>query len=1144
MHFLKLASLVTSLLVLSSCGGGGSGNSTSSNTSNVIGPTGGSVTSADSKATIQVPAGALSTNTAITVAPASGDVPLGNIGAVLDLGPNGTTFSTPVTITVKYDPNLIPQGVAESSLTLAYAAGTNWNDIPTTVDTVNKLLIGQTTHFTLYSQKTSDANKLPYGTLIGSTPNGVNVYSDGCVDPSDASNPKCMAINHQIIQDSHNIDSQTNFNYGLKWQCVEFINRYYKQIYDKDITVKGGNAKDYWTLASDKGLDKYANGPNNAPDGSTSPPQVGDIIVSQGNPVGHVAIVKQIDSKGVHVAQQNWDEGPFDQDYVLTINLASNTVNGFSAGYQVTGWLRLPTPITTSTIGGTITGLTGSVVLQNNGGDNFTVSAPGAFTFPTALANGSPYSVSVLTQPYGQVCSVSTGAGTVSGSNVTNVAVVCATNTYSVGGTVSGLVGSLVLQDNNGDNRTVSASGAFTFATQVANGSQYSVSVLTQPTSQNCSVANGTGTISLSNVTNVTITCATNTYTIGGTATGLSGSAVLQDNGVDNLTVSTSGTFTFPVAIANGSPYSVSVLTQPSGQTCSVSTGAGTVSGNNITSVGLVCTANTYSVGGTVSGLSGTLVLQDNAGDNRTVSASGAFTFATKIANGNQYSVSVLTQPSGQTCSVSTGAGTISLSNVTNVSVVCSTNTYSVGGTVSGLSGSLVLQDNAGDNRTVSASGAFTFATQVANGSSYNVTVFTQPSGQNCSVANGTGTMSSANVSNVNVTCATNTYTIGGTVTGLSGNVVLQDNGGDNKTISASGSFSFPTTVGYGNPYSVTVLTQPSGQTCVVTGGNGTATANVTSVGVNCVNSTLAPTVLSLPATLITSTTAQLNGSVNPNGLSTSSYFQYGTTTSYGSTVSMPTISGTAVIPVYTSGWTGSPNTTYHYRVVATNSLGTVYGSDITFTTANIVSNLNDTGITASQCYQAGSDVLVACNSAGAIALNNAQDGMVGRDANSATNSNVDGLLGFSFTAVTGGCVLDNVTGLMWEVKTNDGGLRDWNKTYTNYSATYNPSNSYGTATDTSGFVTAVNATNLCGHSDWRLPTADELQSIVDYGVAYPGPTIDTTWFPNTQGSLFWSASPYVGVSSNAWFVYFYDGYVNVYYRSNDYYVRLVRAGQ
>lgn len=222
-------------------------------------------------------------------------------------------------------------------------------------------------------------------------------------------------------------------------------------------------------------------------------------------------------------------------------------------------------------------------------------------------------------------------------------------------------------------------------------------------------------------------------------------------------------------------------------------------------------------------------------------------------------------------------------------------------------------------------------------------------------------------------------------------------------------------------------------------------------------------------------------------------------------------------------------------------------------------SNLNDTGITPSQCYQVGSNVLVACNSAAAIALNNAQDGMVGRDANVATNSNTDGKLGFSFTSVTGGCVQDNVTGLMWEVKTTDGGLRDWTKSYTNYDSTLIAQKWNGTAnvaptqaeidasTNSVGFINSVNAQGLCGYSDWRLPTADELQSIVDYGVSYPGPTIDANLFPNTRsGSLgmFWSATPHVANTAYAWYVDFAYGLVSGNYRTSSYNVRLVRAGQ
>ena len=77
---------------------------------------------------------------------------------------------------------------------------------------------------------------------------------------------------------------------------------------------------------------------------------------------------------------------------------------------------------------------------------------------------------------------------------------------FTIGGTVTGLSGTVVLQDNNGDNLTVAANGAFTFTTKVADASPYSVTVLTQPTNQRCLVANGTGSAT-ANISNVSLTC-------------------------------------------------------------------------------------------------------------------------------------------------------------------------------------------------------------------------------------------------------------------------------------------------------------------------------------------------------------------------------------------------------------------------------------------------------------------------------------------------------------------------------------------------------------------------------------------------------------------------------------------------------------
>ncbi len=161
-----------------------------------------------------------------------------------------------------------------------------------------------------------------------------------------------------------------------------------------------------------------------------------------------------------------------------------------------------------------------------------------------------------------------------------------------------------------------------------------------------------------------------------------------------------------------------------------------------------------YSIGGTVSGLNGTVVLQNNGGNNLSVSANGAFTFSAQVTQGSAYSVTVLTQPAGQTCTVGNGTGTTSV-NVTDVQFTCVTNSLTIGGTVSGLSGTVMLQNNGVDDLSVSANGTFTFATPVAHGGGYAVTASSQPAGQNCSIGNGSGLVNGANVTDVTVTCAT-----------------------------------------------------------------------------------------------------------------------------------------------------------------------------------------------------------------------------------------------------------------------------------------------------------------------------------------------------------------------------------------------------
>ena len=118
----------------------------------------------------------------------------------------------------------------------------------------------------------------------------------------------------------------------------------------------------------------------------------------------------------------------------------------------------------------------------------------------------------------------------------------------------------------------------------------------------------------------------------------------------------------------------------------------------------------TFSVGGTVSGLSGTVVLQDNGGDDLSVGANGPFTFATKLAGGAAYSVTVKTNPAGQTCSVANGSGTIGAANVTNVAVSCAANSATASDDFNRANGGL------GANWTNVSDGGLAISSQVVAG--------------------------------------------------------------------------------------------------------------------------------------------------------------------------------------------------------------------------------------------------------------------------------------------------------------------------------------------------------------------------------------------------------------------------------------------
>ncbi|MCX7553686.1 FG-GAP repeat protein [Marinicella sp. S1101] len=477
-------------------------------------------------------------------------------------------------------------------------------------------------------------------------------------------------------------------------------------------------------------------------------------------------------------------------------------------------------------IGGQLIGLpfNGSLDLALNGSNLLTLTSNGEYEFPNDVSGTSSYTVSISNTPAGYTCSIVNSAGTLSYDDITDVDVFCSTNSYSVGGSVSGLTGTgLVLRNNGIFDVIINNNGNFTFASELADGTPYEVMVLTQPNDgSTCTVNNGIGIISGSD-TSISVVCSGGSYDIGGTVNGLSGTLVLQNNGGDDLTLTNNGGFTFDMPIDDGSAYSVDVSSQPNDQICNISNGSGTVSGADVTDVAVVCVDNTFFIGGSVIGLSAAgLVLQNNGGDDLNIMANGAFTFAEPIIDGSTYSVEVSSQPNDQICTISNGSGTVSGADVTDVAVVCVDNTYFIGGSVNGLSApGLVLQNNGGDDLNIMSNGGFVFDEPLTNGSNYAVSISAEPNGQACSVSNGAGIVAGDDVIDVMVSCADNTYLLGVNVSGLTGpGLVLQNNGGDNLTITQNGITPFATELSDGDNYNVTIATQPNnpGNTCETVG--------------------------------------------------------------------------------------------------------------------------------------------------------------------------------------------------------------------------------------------------------------------------------------------------------------------------------------
>lgn len=338
-----------------------------------------------------------------------------------------------------------------------------------------------------------------------------------------------------------------------------------------------------------------------------------------------------------------------------------------------------------------------------------------------------------------------------------------------------------------------------------------------------------------------------------------------------------------------------------------------------------------------------------------------------------------------------------------------------------------------------------------------------------------------------------------------------------NNPNSATASFTAPTTLAV-NPLTFELT---------VTDDDGATTSDTVVVSITPVNAV--PIVdAGENQSLVEGSEVSLNAAATDSDGSIESYSWVQTAGTTVSLTNADTATATFTAPMVTS--TGE---TLTFEITVTDNEGAVatdtVNIQVTDTPMVITDKLNDTGITT--CSDESTNGLT-CPVTGF----EGQDGEYGRDVTH--NDDADGNKGFSFTKLDANgndlpasasdwsCVKDNVTGLIWEVKTNDGGLRDKDNTYTWYNSDANTNGGYAGYSnggscpdsgncDTEKYVASVNAAGLCGANDWRMPSKEQLRSIVNYATI--NPAIDIDYFPHTQSDWYWAASPYAYGSYYAW---------------------------
>jgi N-acetylneuraminic acid mutarotase len=546
--------------LITACGGGG-GNGGGSGTTNGIGPAGGTVTSSDAMASVTIPAGALSQEIAITVEAVSSPVS-GNIGTAYEFGPSGTVFSQAVTISITYDETTLLPG-QELNLKLAKLVNNQWQQDPnSSVDQGKNVVSGSTNSFSIY------------GVIVGT--DQVNT-----MPTADAGSDQNVAVGSLVTLDG-----------------------------SKSTDTDGDSITYHWTMTTEpSGSDASLSDPTSVNPTFTAD-RVGIYVVSL--IVNDGTVDSTPDSVTIAVSTIPFTEYvPLNpQDICLE---TYEWTYGPDTGQQYTS--TISGPVVVPYTSGAITGVkrtffdgdpASTLVLANNGVDvkflaldDYYISTdcsltahPPEWSFSTVfdgMIKDQPGSYFVVNQNDLSDC--------VAGD--TDQKILFSIQDVTVNGTLYPDAVILWYLDLN-----------FPFTTLDFQGKENDLGI-TLPDSSDTqgysvthieifgfeagSIATGdidaeTGVL-LDLSERISASCtAQPSYTIGGTVSGLTGTGlVLQNNGGDDLVINANGSFTFNTPLISGSPYNVAVSTQPTGQTCSVTNGTGTVNAANVTTVAVTC---------------------------------------------------------------------------------------------------------------------------------------------------------------------------------------------------------------------------------------------------------------------------------------------------------------------------------------------------------------------------------------------------------------------------------------------------------------------------------------------------------------------------------------------------------------------------